>query len=204
MVCGILLLAALFTGTPQAQELNLGNDDDIVLEKTPEERSDEFFRSCLKRPVISVDQQTDEAFCACAANNFYLWNLSPENIDEDREFYETAERKELNRETLLTDIYASCLYIPRSEIEYWECMNSEKHDYYYDGQLTGLCSCLAEGVESYYRDLAKPFLELQFAQGKGDRIKSPIKAIEKDMSFYDNYFNLETRCYTNLRESAQQ
>ena len=64
-----------------AQELKLGNDEDLVLEKSPKEQADEFFQSCLRDPVIGVNESTDKAFCACASNNLYMWLETPGGDD---------------------------------------------------------------------------------------------------------------------------
>ena len=190
----IMILAALcLMGTSVvAQELNLGrNDQDMALEK-----AESFYNSCMKRPVINSSETTNQAFCACGAVKVKEWLESPTETEKS-EFYETSE-KELGEKTLIAKIYAPCLYIPMWERTYLECLANGKHTTFTQSseEQEVLCNCYASGIESYYRDMAQPFLEMKFAEGR--RMDDPIEEVRRSQEYYAERFKLETDCYNSI------
>lgn len=171
------------------------------------EKAEQFFQECLQKPVIDLSDETDQAFCACAALNMKNWLDIPVQDRRNAQIFESLEEKQLDADTLLVEIYGSCLHIPVYEMTYDDCLDSRSARYQINqpGFLDGLCQCIAVGQSDYFRAYAQPFLEMAMAE---DRIiYDPVKAIKSDKNYYAAERITEKNCYfdyLDLQEKFRQ
>lgn len=186
----VLFIVSLLVGgiTPVAAQNSAKGNETIA-------RAEHFFEKCKRDPVISVNEDTDIAFCACAAANFQQWLEAP-GAEEQIPLYSIVEKKP-DGNALLTDIYGPCLHIPEYQLTYDECYSNRRHQYFANEprRRAGLCGCIAQGVADYFERFAAPFLELKISEGED--IIDPVAMIKQDVNFYDAHYMLESRCYVD-------
>lgn len=158
--------------------------------------SETFFNECAAAPIISMSEDTDIAFCACAASHLYSWLEAPLKQKGERAFFETITTKDLDKNTLLTKIYGPCLHIPVYDITFEGCFyDKEKRYFTSDAVKRGnMCNCIATGDSLYFKNFAVPFMELKIAEE--DEIKDPIAEIKRDTNYYNAHSDLERGCYS--------
>lgn len=187
LICMILLAAATGWGTVHAQTSD---------EQPPpmNSQAEEFFNECVKRPIVSISEETDMAFCACTAVNLHQWSEDPARKTEP-DYLGRFRTKTLDKNVLISQIYGPCLYIPIYDMSYDECLKDKESKFMFSrgDLLDGACHCIAQGDSDYFRQFAKPFLELRISEGAN--IDDPIKEVKRDMNFYDAHYHLETDCY---------
>ncbi|PJB73555.1 MAG: hypothetical protein CO093_00395 [Alphaproteobacteria bacterium CG_4_9_14_3_um_filter_47_13] len=176
----------------QAEEFRLGTDESQ--KKTDQVQT--FFNNCVKRPVIKESEETDIAFCSCAAAHLQGWLDKPlaESSGKAPLFGTMVERNP-DTQTLTTSIYGPCLYIPIHDRTYDDCFYMSEKRYFANEpyKRRGFCSCLAEGEADYFKNFAEPFLELKASQKK--EVIDPIEAIKRDTNYYDARYLMEGDCY---------
>lgn len=195
----LFMLLALVPAMPaMAQELG------PILGRKPKEKalqeSQQFYNDCIKNPIIDLSAITDQAFCACSAANLEQWLLSPSSESGTADFL-GAPAKKLDKNTLITEIYGSCLHLPVYELTYRQCITDDRQAFYMNTQrqFKQLCQCIATGDESYFRQFAKPYLEMVIS-AKDKDIDNPIEVIKKSTDFYSAHFDLETNCHQDVQD----
>lgn len=192
----LALVIAVFPGGPlRAQDLLLPGDDTDNAAQAAEVAAQEFFGTCVEKPVIPTTEETDLAFCACASSNFQIWQSTPPKDSAQALLFHGLRNDEPDKNALLVDIYGPCLYIPLYDVTNEDCLNDERIRYHARTQdrLEVMCDCMASGVEAYFEKYAKDFLEMKIADGKD--IDDPVRAIKQDVSFFDAHRNVEKSCY---------
>ncbi|MCB9991716.1 MAG: hypothetical protein H6867_10185 [Rhodospirillales bacterium] len=190
MVLLVLAAGVLTPAVLQAQDFSLMPKADM--QKTAKEESEKFFNDCAKDPIIKLSDTSNMAFCACSAMQIYEWMQKPSE-KKDLEFFETTT-KELDKNTLLTQIYGPCLYVPAFEMAYLNCAADERYERITTSwdELDMFCRCVAKGDEAYFSDYAQPFLEMKIADGKD--IRDPIDTVQRDIAYYTVRRNNEVEC----------
>ncbi len=187
----ILCMASLlfFSGAAFAQQLS----GESTASTTASE-AERFFQDCMKKPVVPVSEETDTAFCACAATQVHIWHSKPPT--ESTGPLNTVLTKELDANALYAQIYSPCLHIPIYDLSYGECLENKKYRYFLNRSdlLDATCQCIGQGDSSYFEKFAQPYIELQIS--KGVKFEDPIREIKRDPNFYEAHYNLETNCYT--------
>ncbi len=195
-------MTVFYTAQAYTQELNLGGEPETTTGKSVSEkntmRAEEFFKDCVAAPIVKSAEETELAFCACAASHMHAWLDEPLKQKSNREFFEALETKELDKNTLLTKIYGPCLHIPVYDTTFDECFYNKRKRYFTRSpeKRENMCACIAKGEASYYERFAVPFIELKIKEG--DDINDPIKEIKRDTSYYDAHANLESDCYVEF------
>jgi len=155
-----------------------------------------FFSNCVEAPIISVNEETDTAFCACADAHLQKW-LYDQKQGQRAEFGDlgVAPAQELTETVYMVDVYGPCLFIPEAELAYYECYNADKTQYFMNNPRVAdaMCRCTAEGISNYFENFAKPFLEKEVARGRV--IIDPVQQIKRDVNYYDASYNAEQRCF---------
>ena len=194
LVFKIFLFTVLMLGSPvhvYAQDIDFmkstadseQNDSSIGTS-----RSEQFFNECKAAPIMSVNKETDEAFCSCAAANMQQWYDKKSKDEENSLVLQDLGDKDLNKNTLMADIYGPCIYLPIFDMTYDECYYNKQNEYFMDEprRRQGYCACIARGESSYFQSFMQPFLQYEMAQGKD--IIDPVGDIRKDTNYYDaNY-----------------
>lgn len=192
MIAGFLIFAGIpCYAQDQAPEQEQTQDLPESVQK-----AEEFFNRCVADPIIDLSDSTDEAFCACAATNMQQWiEKNSQSIGSDFLGNAISTSKELDSNTTLTEIYASCLHIPVYEMSYLDCYYEPRNAHFSKGEdtLKALCHCLAQGDSTYFEQFAKPFIEMRIAKGKD--ISDPIKDIKYDVNFSLARQNTDKQCY---------
>ncbi len=194
LLLAFISTAMIFSSYAAAQSLF---DNSESLAQSAETQAAEFFNGCVKAPVIPTYEETDLAFCACAAANMQVWLETPLTQRTDREFFESINVRELDAETYLTKIYGPCLHIPVYDLRYDECMTDRtdlrftRHPRFFKA----MCTCMAEGDSDYFKEFAAPFLEMKFAEGDGDKITDPIREVRNDINYHSAFHRIDQRCY---------
>lgn len=188
----LLLLTGLFTGAGAQQA-----EDKSAQNNTAE--AEKFFRDCVKRPIVSTSDETDMAFCACTATQMQAWLDKPAQLSGP-DYFQTFRTKDLDKNAMITEIYAPCLYIPMFDISYDDCLESKKHRFFFNRQdlLEATCQCMAQGDSEYFQKFAKPYLELKVTEGVD--ILDPITEVKKDVNYYDAHYHLESNCYAEYSQ----
>ncbi len=198
-VLSMIAAIALPITSAAAQGLGLSLSDDNKKERA-EAQTQQFYEQCIERPIIAMSDTSEQAFCACSAANLQKWLLKPAKDSETSNFL-GAPVKELDKLTLFTQVYGSCLYIPAYEMTYRECVTNDRNAYFMKSsqELEMLCQCLAAGDESYFMRFAQPYLEMRVNDGRD--FDDPIHEITKSSDFNSAHFALETNCHQDIRRA---
>ncbi len=190
----LLGMTATLTHAQDTLQLNLGEEE--VPQTDYKEEADNFFRECVKRPIMPTNEETDMAFCACAASHYHAWLLNPKQTDTSKEFFETFDKIELDEQTLLTEVYGPCMYVSIYDDTYEQCYYNDEKPYFRKSpaRRRNYCHCEAQGESDYFKDFLVPFIEKQIQEGK--KIVDPINDLRRDMHYYDNRRRVHAACYS--------
>lgn len=167
------------------------------------EKSTQFFTRCVKNPIIDLSDDTDTAFCACAAANMQVWYDAPSNKRSNDALFGNIEVAAPTEDDLMAKIYGPCLYIPVYEMTYEECYYNTEYQYFLDNPeyLNGMCQCLAEGDSIYFEKFAQPFIEMKFAEEKV--IYDPIEQVKHDNNYYHSNRATEDACFMEYTDNGK-
>ena len=185
----MLLSLVLFSYQHAHAQLLIDKDENSL-----ESQTTEFYEGCMADPVININEDTNTAFCACASVNYhtYLKNIT---LSDESEFMGTSIEVNLDAKGYLTEIYASCLYIPQYNLTFEECLSKDyiKRMYGRDwNRYHGYCSCEAKGISEYFEKFAKPYFDKRVAEGKS--LISPLDDILNDTDFFSAKLFIENTC----------
>lgn len=181
---------AIFTSSANAQ---------LVFEeqaKQRENQSELFYEQCSNFYIGIYKEETINSFCSCITAERY--ELVREKYAEDMgDFFDETREIRLDPIDYIANIQGPCLYVFAKDREFRNCAQNTHYDALIGpaGNKRNLCLCLALHVESYYKEVAQPYLQAAFQSSSAFlMLNDPVVAIALSREFKEDLKPARKQC----------